>query len=119
MDFVGKKEKIFLKQERFMSQKSHKDPKTILRIFNSKAIEGFKAQKEHKPFCILKYITLVTAWRMDGKGPSVEIERQIKGRLQYFRKEMTVTWTGVETVQVGRGRQMGTRCSGEIVKQEF
>jgi hypothetical protein len=45
--------------------------------------------------------------------------RQIKGTLQYFRKEMTVTWTTAETLQVVWGRQMGNRCSKEIVKEDF
>lgn len=32
-----------------------------------------------------KNMTLVTVWRMDGRGPRAKAERQIKRILQYFR----------------------------------
>ena len=46
-------------------------------------------------------MTLVTGWRMDGRGLRVNVERQIKWMLQYFRREMTTSWTRVIAAKVG------------------
>lgn len=40
---------------------------------------GFKQRKEHTAFCVFKNMTSLAVWRMDGRGPRVKVERQVKG----------------------------------------